>query len=174
LDAHFKLRNLAGGLTNENPVRALLADGLPGGQIVQIGIQSFSNSQSYAAVARSAKISVITREQLRARGIVKTMRGALDHLAQQADVIYVDFDFDVLDRAYAPAAPGSRPEGLTALALRIAARVCGLHPRVRVLDLVEIDPSQDTKEVTSLEAGACVLSFASGLLARLKGRTAHE
>src|SRR5215813_5709374 len=47
LDAHFDLRDLSDGLTNGNPVRALLADGLPGENIVQIGIQPFANSQAY-------------------------------------------------------------------------------------------------------------------------------
>src|SRR5262249_54333306 len=37
LDAHFDLRDLSNGLTNGNPVRALLADGLPGENVVQIG-----------------------------------------------------------------------------------------------------------------------------------------
>src|SRR5262249_59404583 len=138
-DGHLDLRHLDDGLTNGNPVRALLADGLPGSQIVQIGIQSFSNSRAYATVARDAKINVITREQVRARGIVKTVRGALDQLAPRVDAIYVDLDLDVLDRAYAPASPGSRPGGLTALELRIAARICGNHPKVRAVDLVEVD-----------------------------------
>ena len=33
LDQHFDLRTLEGGLINGNPVRALLDDGLPGGNI---------------------------------------------------------------------------------------------------------------------------------------------
>src|SRR5262245_58975441 len=60
LDAHFDLRDLDRGLTNGNPVRALLADGLPGANIVQIGIQPFANSRAYAEVARQAGITVVT------------------------------------------------------------------------------------------------------------------
>ena len=56
IDAHLDLRSLDGGLSNGNPVRALLADGLPGGQIVQVGLQSFANSAAYAEVAREAGI----------------------------------------------------------------------------------------------------------------------
>ena len=44
LDAHLDLRDLSPALSNGNPVRALLADGLPGPQIVQIGIQPFANT----------------------------------------------------------------------------------------------------------------------------------
>ncbi|MDP8982480.1 MAG: arginase family protein [Acidobacteriota bacterium] len=166
LDAHLDLRDLDDGLTNGNPVRALLADGLPGRNIVQIGIQSFANSKAYFDFARDAGIHVITAEQAHARGLKKTVRDALDQLAGSAEDIYVDLDLDVLDRAFAPAAPGSRPGGFAPWELRTVARLCGAHPSVRVLDLVEIDPTRDIADTTILAASACLLSFASGVLGR--------
>jgi arginase family enzyme len=94
------------------------------------------------------------------------VRDALDLLAQSVETIYVDLDLDVLDRAFAPATPGSRPGGFAPWELRSAARVCGAHPSVRVLDLVEVDPTRDIADITVLAAAACLLSFASGLLGR--------
>ena len=44
LDAHFDMRELDEGLSNGNPVRALMEDGLPGKNIAQIGLASFANS----------------------------------------------------------------------------------------------------------------------------------
>lgn len=168
-DAHFDLRDLDGGLTNGNPVRALLADGLVGTGVVQIGIQSFVNSEAYAEVARKAGIKVVTAGQAHARGIETVVAEALEYLSQRADVIYVDLDLDVLDRSFAPATPGSRPGGLTPWDLRRGIRHCGLHPKVRVIDIVEIDPARDIADGTVLNACACLLSFASGLHERLKG-----
>jgi formiminoglutamase len=168
-DAHFDLRALDHGLSNGNPIRALLADGFPKGQIVQVGIQSFSNSRAYADIARQAGITFITLEQVRLRGIENVTAEALTQLSNSADFIYVDFDLDVLDRTFAPATSGSRPGGLAPWELRRAARLCGLHPRVRAIDLVEIDPTRDVADATSLAAAACLLSFASGLHQRLRG-----
>ena len=168
LDAHFDLRDLDQGLTNGNPVRALLADGLPGSQIVQIGIQSFANSKAYDAVSREAGITVVTAEQVIAQGIDAAVSRALERLAGTADSIYVDLDLDVLDRAFSPATPGSRPGGLAPWQIRRAARLCGLHPKVRAMDLVEIDPEKDIADTTCLAAAACLLSFVSGLHERLK------
>jgi len=168
-DAHFDLRDMDNGLTNGNPIRALLADGFPGGQIVQVGIQSFANSRAYAEVARRAGITFITLEQIRLRGIENVTAEALTQLSNSADFIYIDFDLDILDRTFAPATPGSRPGGLAPWELRRAARLCGLHPRVRAIDLVEIDPTRDVADATSLAAAACLLSFASGLHQRLRG-----
>lgn len=154
-DAHYDLRSLENGLTNGNPVRALLRDGLPGANIVQVGIQSFANSADYAQVARAeGMLAAESAEQ------------ALEYLAKCVDAIYVDLDLDVMDRAFVPATPGSRPGGLTPRELRRAARVCGGHPLVRAMDLVEMDPTQDVAQVTALTAAACFLEFACGLMGR--------
>jgi formiminoglutamase len=169
LDAHLDLRYLDEGLTNGNPVRALLRDGLPGDHIFQIGIQSFANSAPYAAVAREAGIHVITAECVMERGIAAVLEEALRHLDTRVDRIYIDLDLDVLDRIYAPATPGSRPGGLTPHHVRQAARMCGEHPKVRVMDLVEMDPTQDVAGATGLTAAACLLEFAVGLAGRTRG-----
>ncbi len=160
-DAHLDLRGLEGGLTNGNPIRALLHKGFPGDQIVQIGIQSFANSKAYFELASEAGIRIFTADQVRLKGIESIVRDALQTF--DSGSVYVDLDLDVLDRAFAPAAPGSRPGGLTPSDLRTAARLCGEYARVRVLDLVEVDPSQDVADQTSLAAAACLLSFASGV-----------
>ncbi len=167
LDAHLDLRDTTRGLTNGNPVRALLADGLPGANIVQIGIQSFANSRAYAEVARDAGITVITADAVHLRDLETVLSESLAQLATRVDAIYVDLDLDVLDRAFAPATPGSRPGGFTPAQIRGAARLCGAHAKVRALDLVEIDPTKDIADATTMVAAACLLSFASGLARRL-------
>jgi formiminoglutamase len=166
VDAHLDLRDTAGGLSNGNPVRALLEDGLPGGNVAQVGIQSFANSSEYAAVATAAGVTVLTLDTVRADGMASVVTGALDLLAERVDALYVDLDLDVLDRASAPASPGSRPGGLSPGELRTAARLCGRHPKVRAIDIVELDPTQDVADVTVLTAASCLLSFAAGLAGR--------
>jgi formiminoglutamase len=166
LDAHHDRRDLEGGLTNGNPVRALLQDGLPGLNIVQAGIQPFANSAAYAAVAQDAGITVFTADQVRREGVEAVVSRALEHLDRLAQAIYVDLDLDVLDRVYAPACPGSRPGGLAPWQVQQAARLCGRHPKVRAMDLVEVDPTRDVAEATVLAAASCLLAFASGLAGR--------
>jgi len=166
LDAHFDLRDLSNGLTNGNPVRALLADGLPGENIAQIGIQPFANSQAYAQVANDAGITVVTMSQIRAHGVERLLTESLEDLSERVKHIYVDLDIDSLDRTFAPATPGSRPGGLTPYELRRVAWLCGAHPLVRAIDLVEVDPTQDVADATVMATASCLLSFASGLLAR--------
>jgi formiminoglutamase len=171
LDAHLDLRDLGNGLTNGNPVRALLADGMPGKNIIQIGIQPFANSQAYAEVASGAGITVVTMDQIRAHGVETLLNESLDYLSSIVETIYVDLDIDVLDRTFAPATPGSRPGGLTPWELRRVAWLCGVRPEIRAIDLVEVDPTRDIADATLLTTGSCLLSFASGLLTRLTARS---
>ena len=161
--AHSDLRDLQHGLTNGNPVRALLRDGVPGANIFQIGIQPFANSAAYARVANDEGINVVTADQVFALGIERIVRDALETLTRSVDAIYVNLDVDVLDRAFAPACPGARPGGLPPWMLRQAARLCGQHQRVLIMDIVELNPTKDIADVTTLAAASFLLAFASGM-----------
>lgn len=169
LDAHLDLRDLDNGPSNGNPVRGLLQDGLPGDQIIQIGIQSFANSAAYAEVARKARIEVVHLDDIRARGIEAVVLAALEKLSHAAQFIYVDFDVDVLDRAFSPGSPGSRPGGLLPAELLLAARLCGANKKVVAIDIVEFDPSKDIAGIGALTAASCFLSFAAGYRIRFTG-----
>lgn len=166
LDAHLDLRDTVNGLHNGNPVRALIEDGLLGANVLQIGIQAFANATAYAEVAREAGIQVVMAGQARKAGLARVVRAALDQLAAQCDAIYVDLDLDCLDRAHVPACPGARPGGFAPWEVREAARVCGMNPKVRIMDLVEMDPEKDVNDATALLAAACLLEFAAGVSER--------
>lgn len=167
IDAHHDIRETDGGLTNGNPIRALLEDGLQGWNVIQVGIQPFANPAAHAEVAREAGIAVVTADEARRRGVAEVVADTLEALGRRVDAIYVDLDVDVLDRAFAPACPGSRPGGLTPWEVQSAARVCGRHPKVRAIDVVEVDPERDVADVTALAAASFVLAFAEGLAARI-------
>lgn len=167
LDAHFDLRDTDCGLTNGNPVQALLEDGLPGANIVQIGLQPFANSRRMHEKARAAGIAVHPIGTCRRDGLAWSVAQALDQLAGRCEAILVDFDIDVIDRAHMPAAPGARPGGASVEEFFIAARLAGAHPKVRAIDLTEFDPSLDVGEVGALTAGRWAVEALAGVLTRL-------
>ncbi|WP_341952881.1 arginase family protein [Salinibacterium sp. TMP30] len=164
LDAHHDLRD---GVTNGSPVRRLLEAGLDGRRVVQIGIEPLANSLAYAERARDAGITVITRDELRVRSMEDVMAQALEIAGAGDGPIHVDLDVDVCDRSVAPGCPASLPGGISALELRIAARVAGAHPAVSSIDIVEVDAAADSADERTVRLVAlCVLEAISGAALR--------
>jgi formiminoglutamase len=164
LDAHHDLRD---GRSNGTPVRDLIEAGLPGEHIVQVGIADWANSRSYATEAHARGMTVIGRSQVASRGIEDCMREALDIAGAGGGGLYVDLDLDVCDRSVAPACPASLPGGLSASELTQAAFLAGFDPRVRAVDIAEIDATRDAPDERTVRLGAlCVLEIAAGLALR--------
>lgn len=161
LDAHFDLRDTDCGANNGNPVRFLLEDGLPGAQICQIGLAPFANTARMHDVAREAGIGIFPLAQVKRDGIERTLHDALHRLAA-CDAIMVDFDIDVIDRAQLPGAPGARPGGMATDMFFAAARLLAAHPKVRLVDLTEFDPSLDIADISALAGGRWVAEITTG------------
>ena len=162
LDAHFDMRDTDQGLSNGNPVRALIEDGLPGANIAQIGLASFANSRKMHDDALAAGNFVVTIETVRKLGIGFVVTQAIDRLAHCRKIV-VDCDIDVIDRSQMPAAPGARPGGMTVNDFFAAVRQLAADPRVGLIDLTEWDPSLDPTDLAALTAGRwlaeCVAGF---------------
>jgi formiminoglutamase len=165
LDAHFDMRDTDQGPMNGNPIRCLLEDGLPGWNICQIGLAPFANTAAMHRDAQGAGISVTTIAECRRRGIEAVIDEALARLGRK-EVLMVDFDIDVIDRAQCPGAPGARPGGMPVEMFFAAARRLAAEPRVRLVDLTEFDPSLDVADVTALTAGRWVAEVLAGFSAR--------
>jgi arginase family enzyme len=151
LDAHFDMRDTSEGLSNGNPVRALIDDGLPGANIAQVGLASFANSRAMHEDAVDAGNLVVTIGDVRRDGIAHAIDRALDHVAH-CDALVIDCDIDVIDRAQFPAAPGGRAGGMAVHDFYYAVRRLASDPRVRVIDLTEWDTPLDPTDLSALTA----------------------
>ena len=164
LDAHHDIRE---GRSNGSPVRNLIEAGLDPARIVQVGIADWANSRSYADEAHARGITVFGRHEVGTRGIDATVQEALDVAGAAGGPVYVDLDLDVCDRAVAPACPASLPGGLSAAEVMQAAFLAGRDPRVRAIDITEVDATNDTADGRSVRLVAlCVVEAAAGLALR--------
>jgi arginase family enzyme len=161
LDAHFDMRDTNDGLSNGNPVRALIEDGLPGANIAQIGLASFANSRKMHEDAIAAGNFVVTVGEVRRLGIAQAVDRALDRVGH-CEAIVVDCDIDVIDRSQFPAAPGARPGGMAVHDFFAAVRRLSADPRVRVIDLTEWDPPLDATDLSALTAARWVAECLAG------------
>jgi formiminoglutamase len=155
------------GRSNGSPVRQLIEEGLNPRHVVQVGLADFSNSAPYAAAARAAGGTVITRADLRSLSIVEAAKKALDIAGAGGRKIHCDIDVDVIDRAFVPGCPAAAPGGLTPDEVRQFARVIASDPRVDTLDITEIDVDRDENENTVRLAALLVLEAYAGVLRRI-------
>ena len=165
LDAHFDMRDTSDGLSNGNPVRALIEDGLPGANIAQVGLASFANSAGMHRDAIAAGNCVVTMGEVRRDGIDAAISRALDHVSH-CEALVVDCDIDVIDRSQLPGAPGARPGGMAVTDFFAAVRRLASDPRARVIDLTEWDPPLDTTDLSALTAARWVAECLAGYEAR--------
>lgn len=168
LDTHFDLRSLEdNGPSNGTPIRHLIEKQIVRGEDVwNIGLHGFFNAKSLKQYADQAKVNYITLKKARKEGVPQTVSMALEKLANTVDAIYLTVDMDVLDIAVAPGVPASTPGGMRTDELFEAVFVAGMHPKVKAMDIVCLDPFKDVQEATIKSGVHVMLSFLSGLVKR--------
>ena len=153
LDAHHDLRD---GKSNGSPMKQLVDAGLPGRNVVQIGINDFANSKFYSDRASELGISVIHRRDFDSSSIGEIASRALATLSH-CKVIYLDIDVDVCDRSAVPAAPAAMPGGISADQLRQLVSNVAQEKRVTTFDITEIDATIDTPDQRTTRLAALLI-----------------
>jgi formiminoglutamase len=160
-DAHHDLRNREdGGTGNGTPFRALIEEGvIKGDQLIQIGIRNFSNSRPYHEYGKEHGVTMYTMKDVRKHGVEELIQKSIAHLKESVDVIFVSLDMDVLDQAFAPGCPAIGPGGMKSDDLLEGIRILANEPMVQGIDIVEIDPTVDFRNMTTKLAAFIILTF---------------
>ncbi|OIJ12953.1 formimidoylglutamase [Anaerobacillus arseniciselenatis] len=163
-DAHHDVRNLEdGGPTNGTPFRSLLeTKSIEGKHLVQVGIRDFSNSKIYREYCEEHGVSIYTMKDVRQRALLEIMEESIDLMKNEVDAIYVSLDMDVIDQSQAPGCPAIGPGGMDTSSLFEAIAFLGEQSLVKGLEIVEIDPTVDFRDMTSRVAAHVILNFLKG------------
>ncbi|MCY9160137.1 formimidoylglutamase [Bacillus atrophaeus] len=164
-DAHHDVRNTEdGGPTNGTPFRRLLDEDIIEGQnLIQLGIREFSNSLSYEEYAKKHNVDIHTMGMIREKGLVPTIKDVLDTVKSRTDSIFISVDMDVLDQSHAPGCPAIGPGGLYTDELLQAVKYIAQDPRVAGIEIVEVDPTLDFRDMTSRAAAHVMLHALKGI-----------
>ncbi|MDN4524315.1 formimidoylglutamase [Fictibacillus fluitans] len=160
-DAHHDLRNLGdGGPSNGTPFRQLIeGTDIKGEHLIQIGIRDFSNGRMYTNYAKENGITVYSMNEVSRLGTKKILEESIRTLKSKVSSIYVSVDMDVLDQAYAPGCPAIGPGGMTSEALIQGIQYLSACPEVKGMDIVEVDPTLDFRDMTSRLSAYLILQF---------------
>jgi agmatinase len=150
LDTHLDTATDVGGeeLNHCCPISRAVDAGFDPKRIALVGISGWLNPRAELEYCREHGITVISLEDIWKDGAVAAAQRALEVAGSGSDGIYLSFDIDAFDGAYAPGTCVSTPAGLTPReALEIVWRVAGAG--LVGLDLVEVAPSLDPTFITS-------------------------
>jgi guanidinopropionase len=136
---------------------------LDANRTVQIGIRGSINDRDLWKFSHDSGMRVVYMEEFYRLGVDKVLAEARNIVG--TGPVYISFDIDSLDPAYAPGTGTPEIGGLTTLEAQLLIRGCqGLN--LIGADLVEVSPAFDAADITAL-AGAnllfellCVLSDA--------------
>jgi agmatinase len=153
------------------PIRRLIEDEhIPGKNFIQIGLRGTYPDEELLAWMR--------RQGMRSHFMAEVERFGLDRVVEQAigealdgpEFLYISFDIDVLDPAFAPGTGTPEPGGFTTREMfPVIRRLCH-ECRVVGMEVVEVAPAHDPGYTTALNANRIILEAISGLALRKLGK----
>jgi agmatinase len=136
------------------------------GELVQIGIRGPLTEGHDLAFARKNGFEIIDVDAIK-----QDLAGVVQSLTRFRSYgpVYVSFDMDCMDPAYAPGTGTPVPGGITSYeALAIARSLTGIH--IVGLDVVEISPDHDPSGNTSLLAATVLAQLLAALAGTRKAQ----
>jgi formiminoglutamase/agmatinase len=125
--------------------RALELPRIEAQQLIQIGVRSYNYPWYEEYLHENPVVQLTAREvhQMQAEEVVRQVLEA----CQGADKIYLTFDMDVLDPAFAPGTGANEPGGLTPV--QCFHILEGLYPYIDAMDIAEMNPLYDHQSITA-------------------------
>ncbi|CAN5388414.1 agmatinase family protein [soil metagenome] len=121
----------------------------PPQNLVQIGIGGWTSSREGMKVARERSATVITMDDVDRYGVDRIIEYALDVAWRNAKAVWISFDVDSVDPAFAPGTGTPVPGGLQP---REVMRMIRAFSREGLagMEVVEVSPPYDSSDITAL------------------------
>jgi agmatinase len=151
IDAHMDAGVEIGGELQTNCNGLIRAFELPNVRpenMAVVGVRGTINVRDWWDAVRERDIPVVPMRELHAGGVERTFSEVLDRVWDGVDGVYVTFDTDSIDAAFAPGTTGPEPGGFTSHEIIRAGQMIGERGLVAV-DNVELCPIYDPAGVTA-------------------------
>ncbi|MFA6467775.1 MAG: formimidoylglutamase [Bacteroidota bacterium] len=134
--------------------------------LVEVGIQSFANSNEHYSELIERGATVFSLRDVREDGITKILELAYELSTSSADSLYISFDLDAVHSADAPGVSAPMPTGLTPEEFLTAALFAGKRRKTKLIDIVEMNPKYDVDGRTAKLAALAMMYFLTGIANR--------
>jgi agmatinase len=153
-------------LSHGTPMRRLVEEGsVEGRHIVQVGLRGYWPDPEDFTWAREQGFRWHLMEEISERGMDAVMDDVVRE-AKEADHLFLSFDIDVCDPAFAPGTGTPEPGGISAREALRAVRRLAWEVGFAGMEVVEVSPPYDQADITAFLANRIVLEALSGMALR--------
>jgi arginase len=173
-DAHWDALKVGFGhlISHGSPVYRLISEGhVPGHNFIQVGLRGYLPGEEDFKWMREEGFRFHTMAEIEKKGWDAVMAEVLEEAYDGAEYLYVSFDIDVLDPAYAPGTGTAEPGGLTTREVFPLVRGLCAERKLVGFELVELNPQADPGYTTALNSNRIVRECLTGIAMRKKGIT---
>jgi len=126
------------------------------GDAALVGVRNLDDGER--ELLRTSGVRVFTMHDIDRRGMAAVMEEAILHVSASTSGFHLSFDLDVLDPHEAPGVGTPVLGGITYREAHLAMELVAASGRLISLDLVEVNPILDTRNMTALLAVEFALS----------------
>lgn len=169
IDTHFDVRPQRDGQhTSGTPYRRLLEDdNIDGKYFFEIGAQGHTNAKEHRDYLLEKNASIILLAEVKKRGAKQVMKDFFTR-TKKCQALFVSIDIDVVAQAFAPGSSAPSPDGLTPTDILEFAYAAGKNKKVRIFEIMEVNPLYDIDSRTSRLAANIILEFCAGVASQKK------
>lgn len=159
-------------VTHGTPIRRLIEDEhIPGPNFVQVGLRGYYPDNELIDWMREQGMRSHFMAEVERSGLDAVVDRAISEALDGPEHLYISFDIDVLDPAYAPGTGTPEPGGFTTREMfPVVRRLCA-EAHVVGMEVVEVAPGIDPSYTTALNANRVVVEALTGLAMRKLGLT---
>lgn len=168
MDAHADVRPVpSSGAHSGTPFRQLIEGGhLQAASFTEFGLQPFAVAQDHHRWLVQQGASIYYADDLHGRNIADTWKASLQHAGKNTAAILASFDLDGIAAAEAPGVSAPSVDGLPLRDVIRCAELTGEDPKVRLIDIAELNPLYDVDGRTARAAALLCLRAMKGLISR--------
>lgn len=135
----------------------------PATNLVQLGIGGWTSSRDGMKVARDRQAAVITMDDVDRYGVDRVIEYALEIAWKNAKAVWISFDVDSVDPAFAPGTGTPMPGGF--LPREVLKMIRGIAKEGLVgMEVVEVSPPYDVSDITALLGVHAILDCLGALV----------
>jgi len=156
-DAHPDLMPTTDPVNHENYLRALIDhDVIPAKNIILVGIRNSDPDE--IKFLKENKIKFFPMSEIAQEG-KEAVCNAVMAAAKNFDALYLSFDLDAVDAAFAPGVTYPEVAGMTSRELLYFLHRLKRLKNLKAADVVELNPDKDVNDITALLAAKIIVEL---------------